>query len=117
PLRIPMRFQQPTGIPCEETTGFLFKHACSNAATCQCDSCSRKVCDSHAVVAQASTYCMACARKMNATPRWGQWNDPYDPYWYSAWFYPSYGYYGRGHWGHSYNQGQPIGDTLSDPND
>ncbi|HWE94478.1 MAG TPA: hypothetical protein VG269_10980 [Tepidisphaeraceae bacterium] len=110
-----MRLDRSTGATCQETTGFLFKHACPRPATVQCDSCQKLVCELHASGANGTAnYCTTCAKRLSkANPSANSDYDPYDPYWYSGWHYRGYGYYGPGYWGHSYVTGNagPVHDS------
>ena len=123
-----MRLPSPVTETCQETTGFLFSHACASRAANRCDECQKLTCEAHSVLEGASTYCTTCAKRLEeatrktATPRTFRRNDPYDPYWYSHSYYTGYGYYGPGYWGHSYVSGagpasNPTPGPLHDPND
>jgi hypothetical protein len=123
-----MRLLAPHAETCQETTGFLFSHACAERAANRCDECQKLTCEAHTVLEGVSTYCTSCAKRLEestrktAVPRKFQRSNPYDPYWYSDSYYIGYGYYGPGYWGHSYlSAAAPGGASAAspprDPND
>jgi len=120
--RLLMRLPNASNEPCQETTGFLFRHACANPVTSKCDECQKLTCDLHTVLEGMSTYCTGCAKRLakstanTANPRRFSNDDPYDPFWYSDSYYHGYGYYGPGYWGNSYiAEADPH--PRRDPND
>lgn len=121
-----MRLPTPPNQSCQETTGFLFHHACANPVSCQCDECKKFTCEHHSVAEGMSTYCTTCAKKLARSSHGTRQLRPSsayddDPYWYSDNHYRGYGYYGSGYWGHAYISGSSSGSShqrqAPDPND
>ena len=114
---------------CQDTAGFLFKHACSNAATGECAQCGKRICKAHTKAGERGMpFCVGClkqelaqggksqrpsdmGRRAKGKRRRGRSYDQ-DPYFYGDSHYEGYGSYRRGHWGHGYYQ-----RSRHDPND
>jgi hypothetical protein len=102
---------------CNETAGFLFKHACSRLSERACGLCGKPVCAEHAHEAQGQTFCTSCARQYLRTPdqRSGFHRD--DPYFYAGSYYHGYGRYGHGSWGSSHVHHADTSSPQHDPHD
>ena len=104
---------------CQETAGFLFKHACGNKPLGQCDTCSKWVCKRHTRVVEGANLCIGCAKaqlrpgKQTGGGRGagrgggrggGRGRRSYDddPYFYGYSHYQGYDSYRQGSWGHDY---------------
>jgi|ERR1051325_4443499 hypothetical protein len=116
-----MKLSPSERTKCEETSGFLFKHACPLHAYERCDACGKAVCEKHIKRVPAeeprqlglamvhppteptAAICVSCAQKLHRTAStrsgygYRYWDDPYDPFWYS-YHYGGYGHYGSGVW-------------------
>lgn len=102
---------QGTSGVCQETAGFLFKHACKQLAIRNCAACGKSVCSDHHRVVEGQLICIACAKSnMEKNPSYRSNRrytdragyDPYDPYYYGGYHYSGWGHYGSGYWGHSH---------------
>lgn len=91
--------------PCQETRGFLFKHACTQSAVYSCAVCNKQVCHSHMRETESGMSCISCAkgeirRKPMDRTRSGYYHS-YDPYYYNYGYYGRHGgYYDNHYWGH-----------------
>ncbi|NMO18003.1 hypothetical protein HPC49_14845 [Pyxidicoccus fallax] len=101
----------PSEAPCQETTGFLFSHACGEPMEAACDRCGKILCRDHVSSVQGESLCMTCAEEeeddegdegadsdSDSSPTE---DDP-------SYYYDDYGYYGGSTWG---------GGSSKDPND
>jgi hypothetical protein len=107
--------------PCEETAGFLFKHACRTEAPTNCAECEKAICKKHTKQVGEFRVCVACAKLMleeeaaksqpkrapgaredagRSRRRYSGYDD--DPYLYGYSYYDGYGSYRHGHWGHDH---------------
>lgn len=90
---------------CQEKSGFLFSHPCTQAVTHSCQKCSKGVCAQHLHPTPNGYMCTSCAKKEVVRARqqrtqWSGWDD--DPYLYDTYYYSGYGYYRHGYWGHDF---------------
>lgn len=90
--------------PCQETRGFLFKHACAQTAVYSCAVCRKAVCHSHMRQTESGMTCISCAkssirqRPIDRQDR--RYRDHYDPYHYGYGYYGPHGYYNTHYWDH-----------------
>jgi hypothetical protein len=115
--------QGSDAVSCEETAGFLFKHACGNDSAEVCADCDKPVCGKHLRQIREVGLCVSCA-KLELERK--QVNDPKsrlrrraprgkgrqtrvhrdfrddDPYFYGMVWYEDWGSYGRNRWGHDH---------------
>lgn len=108
---------------CNEKAGFLFDHACSQAAVVECGRCSKPICNNHFREDGNEIVCITCARdelqslgreqktRKRGYGRHGHWHHD-DPYFYGGYHYGGWGYYGDGYWGHSHYHGATAGDAA-----
>ncbi len=97
---------------CQETSGFLFKHACAFLADATCEICQKSICNRHLRRREEQVVCTSCAKKAlrrtedyRKERRFGR-DSNYssdDPYFYGGYHYPGFGYYGIGYWGHDHH--------------
>ncbi|MFI5378311.1 MAG: hypothetical protein ACHRHE_03310 [Tepidisphaerales bacterium] len=119
-----MQIQGLNRVPCEEKTGFLFSHACQQMAYHRCDVCGKAVCEKHVQwadtaeltamnmlnpnqprpVTDNASVCTTCAKRLgrNRSSSVHRYRTQDDLFWYSDLYYPGYGFYGPGYWGHAY---------------
>jgi len=94
---------------CSERAGFLFSHACRDAATETCSRCSKGICEAHTHPQAGTLICSSCAkgdtRREQRTMRRGDrvrhdrsHHYHKSPYLYGGAYY-GYGHYGYGYWG------------------
>ncbi len=86
---------------CNETSGFLFSHPCSEPSEHVCGECQKPVCGKHAVDTQGVLRCTTCAKTWyrGAGRGSGQTTGTgsYDPYYSSPYFYTWHHYGTSGH--------------------
>ncbi|MDA7541201.1 hypothetical protein N8639_00005, partial [bacterium] len=122
---------------CNETSGFLFKHRCSNRASLNCKKCNKPICGEHSRTADTAIRCIECAKKKSQGDQSRNLDNSNvdhrgydnDPYFYGHRNYNGYGayygyqhYYGNHYGGHT---GRHTGDhtgsiahsQMHDPND
>lgn len=104
---------------CQETAGFLFKHACENLGSHYCATCQKFVCDEHCKQLKGEPVCVACAKKaLGRTHRLRSGSGRYahyeDPYLYGSWYYGGYGHYGHGCWGHEHHDRDDFTEADSE---
>jgi hypothetical protein len=81
---------------CNETTGFLFRHQCTQYPEARCEACDKPICEAHKRPLEGKILCVDCNRAktrqggLNVGPRRG-YDD--DPYYYGGAYYPGYGHY------------------------
>jgi len=108
---------------CQETSGFLFKHACAHLADATCDVCHKQVCNRHLRMREHQAVCTSCAKK--ALQQGEDWRrerrysrDPRasseDPYFYAGYYYLGFGHWGHGHHPHAHDHHDPTDFTESD---
>ena len=90
----------------------------------RCYVCGKAVCEKHMQLADTAelaatnmlnptlpppaaanaTVCTTCAKRLgqNRNSSVYRYRNQYDPFWYSTMYYPGYGFYGPGYWGHAY---------------
>jgi hypothetical protein len=98
---------------CQETSGFLFTHACGRPATHGCAQCQKRVCPQHCRPWQPGTYlCLSCVRTALNTPKPPTiiYIDD-DPYFYRM---HNYGHYT---WHTYHHEGSPPTVPPHDPAD
>ena len=97
---------------CNETSGFLFDHACTAGPVTNCARCGRPVCNDHVRDGEdGGPICITCAKvelkelgrsqqtRGRTYGRHSHWRDD-DPYFYGGYHYYGWGFYGDGYWGH-----------------
>lgn len=91
---------------CNETSGFLFSHPCSEPADHVCGQCAKPICGKHAVDTSGVLRCTSCAKTWlrgegrNSNAASGQ--PGYGPYYGSPYFY-TWHHYGSHH--HHFHDG------------
>ncbi len=100
---------------CQETSGFLFSHTCSQPPQHRCGRCGKVTCQGHSHMAEGQVVCTTCAKAYQGNRRGQGWDD--NPYFYAYYYYPGYGSYRRGYWGSDdddfYDFGPADGESLS----
>ena len=110
---------------CQETAGFLFKHACENLGSHYCATCQKFVCDEHCKQHKGEPMCVTCVKKaLGRTHRLrsdsGRDDRGYlvwytgDPYFYSESCYLGYGQYGHGYWGREHHDRDDFTEADSE---
>lgn len=105
---------------CNETSGFLFSHACERRSVKKCTQCMKPICEEHSsefASPEETVLCTSCAKaripekdKGNSRGRGGSSrNDRYhdhDPYFYGGYYY-----------GSGYHSGGYMSSSRHDPHD
>ncbi len=85
-------------MKCQEKSGFLIKHPCTNAPEFNCSICGKDICADHARETDEGYACISCFKEKHVTDlrsgrRGRYYNDPYFyPYYHS---YQPYGFRDR----------------------
>ncbi len=112
-------------VQCQERSGFLFAHECTDTASDQCARCKKSVCQVHAHSTSAELMCTTCAKgdvkkerreerlaessHGDSSSRRRRDRDDYDgfghygsPFFYGTYHYSGWGTYRGGYWGHQH---------------
>lgn len=94
---------------CNETSGFLFSHPCSESSEHVCGECQKPICGKHAVDTQGVLRCTTCAKTWfrGAGRSTGATGGPgyYDPYYQSPYFYTWHAFGSSHHHHHHFHDG------------
>lgn len=109
---------------CNEKSGFLFSHSCSNTSRDHCSRCQKPICVDHCRYVEQQPCCIQCVKNAENPPQQrDDHNYHHDPYFYGSSYYNGYGYYhGYGYapgYGmlHGHSHGSRSHSQFNDPND